>query len=75
MKQFALYRGPFVNYVSILGYLVGQKKAIFCLFLVLKRGTYVVSQKLSKMCLRNLRMAPIDILKKYEFEVKEGQQF
>ena len=25
-------KGPFVNYVSILGYLVGQKRAIFAYF-------------------------------------------
>ena len=27
-----LDKGPFVNYVSILGYLVGQKRAIFAYF-------------------------------------------
>ena len=27
-----LCKGPFVNYVSILGYLVGQKRAIFAYF-------------------------------------------
>ena len=26
------YKGPFVNYVSILGYLVGKKRAIFAYF-------------------------------------------
>ena len=54
-------KGPFVNYVSIQGYLVGQQNAYFTkqtLFSKYAYLGYLLGQKQAKTCLRNLRTAP-----------------
>ena len=54
-------QGPFVNYVSIQGYLVGQQNAYFSKQTLFNKHAYLrylLGQKQANICLRNLRTAP-----------------